>query len=336
MGSTGNTLASFLLTETTNADSVKITDLHVKDTVTATSTSTGFTNLCLYQSGNTSPLGCAGSASTNGTSSDYMYSFHFTTPVVIAQSGSITLALKGDVASFSSSGAVDNQAHTFKIDVSGDPSNDTAAELVTALGSTSNATATIATSTPNGNAQTILRTKLAVTGTASGVASGRAKSATDDLGTINFAADSAGALKLGSVTVTFSGSAPSGTSFFAATSTGNSGVATCSTCYIALYDSATAISYYAVASTTTSLSFDLNNYTLSQGGSKSFIIRLNSSQANVMNAASNGISQTLSASISAAGNVNWTDAVSGGIAGLSIPASTIPITINSVAYAAGT
>ncbi|MBI4085386.1 MAG: peptidoglycan-binding protein [Candidatus Liptonbacteria bacterium] len=333
MGSTGNNLAAFLVTETSNADDVKVTDLRLTDSVSATSTSTGFQNLCLYNGA--SQLGCAGSAGVNGTSTTYTYTFHFASPVTITKSNSVVLTLKGDVASFSSSGAIDNEAHTFKFDTSGDPSNDTAAELVTVLGQTSNATATVATSSPNGNAQTLLRTKLTLTGTANGVTTGRAKSATDDIGLLNFAADSAGALKLQSITVTFSGSGPSTTNFFNATSTGNSSVATCTTCYVTLYDSANGRSYYAVASTTTSLSFDLNNYTISAGSSKSFTLRINSSQTGVMGAAQNGVSQTLSATISAAGNVIWTDAVSGGVTGLNVPATTIPITVNSVSYAAG-
>lgn len=339
MGSTGNNLAAFLFAETSNADSVKVTDMNMIDTVSATSTSTGFSNLCLWgpvsQGASVTNLGCAGAATPGIGTNHYLYSFHFSNPVVIPQSGSAVLTLKGDVASYISSGAVDNEGHTFKIDISSSTNNNTATKLITALGVTSNATATIATSTPNGNAQTILRTKLTASATANGVTSGRSKTATDDIGMINFAADNAGALMVGSVTVTFSGSGPSLTQFFNATTTANSSVLTCATCYVNLYDSANGRSYYPVASTTTSLTYDLGNYSIGSGSAKSFTVRVNTAQTGVMGAATNGVSQTLTASINAAGDVKWVDALSGGVTGLSIPASTVPVTINSVSYAAG-
>jgi len=341
MGSTGNTLAAFLLTETSNADSVKITDMQVKDSVAATSTTkSSFQNLCFYQGATN--LGCGGSASVNGTSTDYLYSFHFASPVVIPQAGSVTLTLKGDVSSFASSGATDNATHQFKLSTSADPNNFTASQLITALGLTSNATATITTSTPNGNPMTVLRTKLSVTGTALGGTSHN-RTSVDDLGTINFAADAAGALKLNSITVTFSGSGPS-TSFWntAASSTmantvTNSTIGSCATCYVTLYDPASAISYFGVSSSSASglLGFDLNGFTVSAGSSKSFNLRLNSSQSGVFDIGKNGISQTLSATIGSATGTTWTDAVSGGNAIGSLPTSTIPAVINSVSYPAG-
>lgn len=337
MGSTGNTLAAYLFTETSNADSVKVTDIQVKDAVSATSTvKSAFQNLCFYQG--LTNLGCAGSATVNGTSSDYLYAFHFATPVTVAQAGSVTLTLKGDVSSFASSGATDNTTHQFKIGTSGDGANLTASQLITALGLTSNATATVTTSTPNGNVMTVLRTKLGVTGTGMGLGASRARAAVDDLGTINFAADAAGALKLNSITVTFSGSGPS-TSFWntAATTTPNSTLGSCATCYITLYDPATATSYYGVSSSSASglLGFDLGGYTVSGGTTKSFNIRMNSAQSGVFDIGKNGISQTLSATIGSATGTTWTDAVSGGSAIGSIPTSTVPAVINSVSYSAG-
>ncbi|MEK7546617.1 MAG: peptidoglycan-binding domain-containing protein [Patescibacteria group bacterium] len=345
MGSTGNSLAAFLFAETSNADSVKITNIRVIDSVNATSTSTGFQNLCFYKGATL--LGCAGTAGTNGSSTVYSYNFNFTDPVVISQSGSVVLSLKGDVASFVSSGAIDNEAHTFKIDTATDSNGvlNATSSLVTALGVTSNATATVATSSPNGNAQTILRTKLTVTGTASG-GSSHTRTAIDDIGTINFAADSAGALKLNSVTVTFSGSGPSTTNFYNTTSTadgtlansGGSPARQCANCYVTLYDAANGISYFPVASTSGSglLAFNLNDYTISGGSSKSFTVRINTAQSGVLQAAATGVSQTLSATISAATNIKWTDAISGGVSGLSIPITTIPVSVNSVSYPQGT
>src|SRR6185436_19874459 len=135
---------------------------------------------------------------------------------------------------------------------------------------------------------------------------------------------------------TFSGSGPSTGNFYNTTSTGYTG--TCSTCYVVLYDVSLGRSYFPVASSTANgtLGYDLNNYTVSAGTSKSFTVRLNSAQTGVLQTAANGISQSLSATISAGTHVTWTDAISGGSAISSIPTHLIPITVNSVSYAAGT
>ena len=134
--------------------------------------------------------------------------------------------------------------------------------------------------------------------------------------------------------MTFSGSGPSLTNFYNVSTSTNACLG--SDCYVSLYDSANGVSYFPVASTTTSLLFDLNNYTVSAGTSKSFTLRINTAQTGVLQTAATGVSQTLSASISAVGSVVWTDAVSGGTANLNVPATTIPITINSVSYPQGT
>jgi hypothetical protein len=189
---------------------------------------------------------------------------------------------------------------------------------------------------------TVLRTKLTVTGTALNGTS-HTRAAVDDIGTINFAADAAGSLKLNSVTVTFSGSAPS-TSFYntAASSTvadsvSNSTIGSCATCYVTLYDPTTAISYFGVSSSSADgrLGFDLNGYTVSANSTKSFTVRLNSAQSGVFEIGKQGISQTLSATIGSATGTTWIDAVSGGNTIGSIPTSTVPAVINSVSYPAG-
>jgi len=221
MGSTGNTLASWRFTETSNVENVKITDLKVFDLVNATASKAGFGNVSLYQG--STLVGTAGSAVTMASTSNpgpgFIYSFSFATPVVIPQANSITLTLKGDVSSYASSGATDNTTHAFKIGTSTETTNDATQETVVALGNSSNASSAV-TITANGvgtaaggNQMTLLRTKLTVTGTGLGVASGRSKTSVDDLATINFAADAAGAVQLNTVVLTFNGSAPS-SSFF--------------------------------------------------------------------------------------------------------------------------
>ena len=65
MGSNGNPLATFRFTETSNIENVKITDLKVFDSVTATtSVKAAFSNLTLWKG--STQLGTAGSAVDGG------------------------------------------------------------------------------------------------------------------------------------------------------------------------------------------------------------------------------------------------------------------------------
>jgi hypothetical protein len=252
------------------------------------------------------------------------------------------LTLKGDVSSYASSGATDNTTHTFKIATSSDTVNDTAQETVVALGNSSNATSAVVLSSPIGNAQTLLRTKLTVTGTGLGATSGRSKTAVDDLATVNFAADAAGAATVNTVTITFSGSAPSsttgGTGNFWATGGVSAPQTTCTgvdTCDVQLYDSASGLSYYAVANVTgTSMTFNLNGYTISAGTTKSFTVRVNSTAGTKVG--TSGVSETLSMTVAAVGDVRWADSLDSAVtSNLSLPAIAIPVNIQSVSYAAG-
>ncbi len=340
MGSTGNSLAAFRFTETSNVENVKITDLNIFDTVGSTSTvKSGFGNLSLYNG--TTLVGTAGSAvqSLNATSgvsngAGYLYSFHFATPVVVPQANSISLVLKGDVSSYSSSGATDNTTHVFKIATSTDANNNTQNLAVVALGNSSNAAATTTISSANGNAQTLLRTKLTVTGTPLGLASGRSKTSVDDLATVNFTADAAGAALLNTVTITFSGSAPqaTGTLFFGAGTTSS----------VQLYDPANGNSYFPVSGVSgTSLTFNLatvsgvlgSPYTVSAGTTKNFNLRIKSSSNTSL--AQNGVSQTLSATIAANTDVVWTDGLDTAVNTANLPTVVIPVQLQSVSYAAG-
>jgi hypothetical protein len=182
-----------------------------------------------------------------------------------------------------------------------------------------------------------LRTKLTLSATPLGLASLRSKSNPDDLASLNFAADAAGALQLNTVTLTFAGSAPSAASGFYFTGANSGSPTTCATCIVQIYDAANGTSYFANASTSASglLTFNLNGYTVSANTSKSFNLRINSTGGTP--AGTNGVSQTLSVTISSAANVGWTDALdNAATANLGVPASTIPVTINSVSYAQGT
>jgi hypothetical protein len=175
---------------------------------------------------------------------------------------------------------------------------------------------------------TVLRTKLTVTGGALGASTGRAKSAVDDLGTLTFAADSAGAAVINTVVVTFSGSAASAAAFLD---------------NVQLYDPSTGsnlgtsntTSTACNGSTTCTKTFRNIGYTVSAGSSKVFNIRLNSSAGTF--AAGSGISATLSATINAATDVSYTDGSdSAAVSNIGLPSALVPITVNSVSYAQGT
>ncbi|MDP2598369.1 MAG: peptidoglycan-binding domain-containing protein [Candidatus Liptonbacteria bacterium] len=324
MGSTGNSLAAFRITETTNVENVKVTDLTVTDVVasnvvtSSTYVKAAFSNLSLYNG--TTLLGTAGTAVSSGTTA-YNYTFHFGTPIVVPQANSVSLVLKGDAASYASSGANDNTAHSFRVN---------APSYVTALGQSSNATSTVSISSANGNTQTVLRSKLTVTASPLGSTPVRSKMTVDDLATLNFAADSAGGVQLNTVVITFSGSATnSSTEFYAS--------GTSSTIVLALYDVANGTTYYASSTviSTGKATFGLANYAISKGTSKNFTLRINTSAGTP--AGQSGISQTLSATVSANTDIGWLDSLdSNATTGLGVQSNVIPIQINSVSYAQGT
>ncbi|MBI4088274.1 hypothetical protein HY418_02750, partial [Candidatus Kaiserbacteria bacterium] len=224
MGSSGNSFGVFRFTETSNVEDVKITDLYVFQQVAATNTvKAAFGSLGVYSSAG-SLLASAGSATTYASTSNpgpgYYYKFSFASPVVVPRAGSISLTLKGDVASYSSSGATDNTTHVFKIATLGaDSALDANAEIVVALGATSNASSAVSSLPAAANAATVLRSRLSVSASPLGTTSGRARTAVDDLADVTFAADSAGGVQIGSVKITFSGSAPAAITFASGTIT---------------------------------------------------------------------------------------------------------------------
>ncbi len=150
MGSINNNLAVFRFSETSNIEDTQITDLVVTQQVPNTATKVSFTNLGLYNA--SSLVGTAFSSVINNAYPFpfYRWNFHFVNPVVVSHAGSISLVLKGDVASYASSGATDNTAHVFKIASTTD---------VTALGSTSNMRARVSLGLPVSYPVVVLRTK---------------------------------------------------------------------------------------------------------------------------------------------------------------------------------
>ena len=341
MGNTGVKLAAFRFTETTNIEDVKITDLIIFDQVVATTTKSAFSNLKLYNGSDlNTALATAGSANTAASTSNpgpgYYYQFNFASPVVVPQGQSVTLVLKGDVASYASSGASDNTTHIFKISSSTDSANDTIGETVVALGNTSNATSAVSKATgaaaPNGNQMTVLRSKLTASAAAIGSASGRSKSATDDFANLTFTADAAGTVAVNSVIVTFSGTAPSiGTFLDGVTLLDANGSNVTNTSGVAVTTSSacdgtnTCTKTWNLGSTTGGWTVNSSGYT--------FKLRIDSTKTL---AGASGVAQSLTATINANTDVRYTDGLdSAATSVISLPSNAVPLNLNSVSYAAG-
>jgi hypothetical protein len=157
-----------------------------------------------------------------------------------------------------------------------------------------------------------------------GVQSGRAKANPDALGTITFTPNTAGSVALNSMKITFSGSAQP----VLTTST--------SSPTVWLVDQANN-TFYPATTTSNTVTFNFGNassgYRLnSNSGSYVFTLKLNTASVN----GSSSVSQSLSANIANAVDVQYTDALDGTGVTVGLPASlTGNLTINSVSYAQG-
>jgi len=322
-------------------DEVKITDLNVFDVVTATSSvEPSFGNLKLYKSTDlVNAIGTAGSSNTSVATSTpgfgYYYKFSGVN-LTVPQNGSISVVLKGDVATYNSNAATDNSAHTFRIATSTDTDNDSmGAETVNAKGSTSNASSSVvlASGGAAANALTVLRTKLTASAAAIGVASSRSKIVSDDFATITFAADAADNAYLNTLTVTFSGTAPSISTFLAGvTLLDANGVNVTSTSGVTATTSA-ACSGADTCTKTWSFGTTTAGWQVSAASSYAFKLRVDSTKTL---AGANGVVQGLGASINANTDVRFTGGLSGTpTSSIALPANVAPINLNSVSYTSG-
>jgi hypothetical protein len=124
--STGNTLAVYRFTETSNVENVKVTQLNVVDlvgtTTVVTSHSAGgslyyalpaFSNVTLWNG--STELGTAASPVWNGTNG-YNYAFNsFTNTLIVPQGNSVSLTLKGDAGSYTNGSMTDASTQTFEV-----------------------------------------------------------------------------------------------------------------------------------------------------------------------------------------------------------------------------
>ncbi len=198
MGSTGNSLFTLRLTAD-NVEDIRVTDITLADTIGSGSAGiASFQNLSLYD-GTTMVAGPLGATMPGSATSSVTFSLA-SGGVVVPKNGTKNLELKGDVATFSSGGATSGSTHNWGL------LNSTSS--VTAYGKDSSASATVSGS-PTSNTSTVYRTKVTLSSSLLGSSSGRARTAVDDLATLNFAANSSYQAVLGTVTLKFSGIAVS-------------------------------------------------------------------------------------------------------------------------------
>lgn len=326
MGSTGNSLATFKFIDTANIEPVKITALTITDDVstssgTTTNTKASFTNLTMWQ-GNTQVGGPVNMADGTGiAAATYKSDFNFAPPLVVPQNGTLVLQMKGDLASYNSNGASDNRIHIFKVN---------AAAQVTAIGQSSNTSATATVSSATGNQLTVLRSKLTVTGAALGATTGRTRNSVDDVATLTFTADPAGDVNLNSITLKFQGLAVSN-----GTAINTVRLLSGGTDWNGLSSAGSSCTTGAGNSCTLSFNFSAStaSTTISAGTSKTVTLRLDSS--NFFNGANT--QDSLSILVNAAGDVNWGDVNVVNIpntttTGLALETKVVPLTIGTVSY----
>jgi len=111
--STGNTLAVFRFTETSNVENVKLTQLNVLDKVASQSVLAAFSNVSLWNG--STELGTAASPVWDSTNVGWDYDFNSLTNLVVPQGNSVSLTLKGDAGSVTSGSLTDNSTSTFEI-----------------------------------------------------------------------------------------------------------------------------------------------------------------------------------------------------------------------------
>ncbi|HEX4104196.1 MAG TPA: peptidoglycan-binding domain-containing protein [Candidatus Paceibacterota bacterium] len=318
MGSTGNTLAAYRLSETSNIEPVKVTDLTISQVTSATTSA--YQNVTLYNG--STVVGTSGSASSTGTG--FTYTFHFATPVIIPQANSLTLSLKGDIASYNSIGStgVDDTTSTFNL----------ATSSITALGASSNFPVTNVSGGATGNTMTVLRTTLTPSATALGNTTGRTKSAVDSLANITFTANSAGSAMLKNLTLNFTGSAVSSSAFAA-----DVNLLDQNNLDVVANDNATVTSTSCSSTGACTLIWTFNTtstpFVVSGGSSYVFTLRLNDT-ANGVGVATGNASVSLGVTIQNTTSTQYYDAgQASGASTVSLPTTLVPLNVNSITFA---
>lgn len=200
---TGDALAVFRVTQTSNTENIKITHLNIVEAVASTnSVKSNFVNVGVWNG--STLLGTAAAPVADAAGTGYLYSVNLTNPIVISTGGSVSLFIRGDAGSYANGSLTDGSNGTFEIVTTTDPTNNTPALAVTALGMTSNAAATVTLSNAHGNPMTVARTTLALSATP---VSNVGASGLQQLGSVTLTANSAGDAVPNNLKLTFTGSA---------------------------------------------------------------------------------------------------------------------------------
>ena len=308
LGATGVSLAQFRFQADNNED-VKIQDIILTASSTTTTSPATFKNLTLWDGSTQVGSG----TSLSGSLGVFTSSFHFATPLLVAKNITKVYLVKGDVATFTESSLSHNRVYAFKLQTS---STD-----VTAFGAASNQAVAVNFGTPLiAQQQTTLRTKLTASMAVLGQGSGRARTATDDIGTLTMNVDPAFGAEFEQVTVKLSGAAINFTTTTIIT--------------INLVDNdngtvvATATSSVAASTPTATIVLNPTDYLITNPpGSKTYKVRVDSS--NFANAVS--ASDSLSVQIVAAGDLVWASQGNTATEDLTLQTKDVPITF-TVSY----
>lgn len=297
---TGNTLAVFRFTETSNIEAVKVTQMNVIEQVS--SSSSNFSNLQLYNG--SSLLGTASAPVASGTGV-WIYAFNnFTNPLVIPQGSSVSLNLKGDTGSYTGGSIADNSTSTFSISTS----------TIVARGNTSNKIANVSGSA-SGNPMTVLRGVETVVGTP---LTGMPPASFQEIGGLTITSNAAGDTLPKTLILTFNSTA------YNASTTGFLST-------VVLHDvNGNAIAASASSTSPVTVTFSPVNYVVTAGSSYTFTIWGDLSQiASIPNA-----SQSLTAQIKANTDYTYLDGSTNG-SQINLPTVVVPITVVSLSSPVG-
>ena len=319
LGSTGVTLAQYRFTADNNED-IRVDTLRISASTSASAPAT-FSNLQFYDGAK--QIGPTGTSLVASSTTFYTSDFSFGNSMIVPKNTTKTFTLKGDVTSFTNSTSSHNKLYQFQIN-----SASTTPGLlgdIKAYGVDSNAqvnaTTSSSTQTLSSNIQTTLRTKLTPAMATLGATSNRTRQANDEIGTITVTADANYGVELKTLQLKFSGAALS-----SPVPSGWSGVA------LQLIDSDTAglimASTSLTSATTTGIILTLQNpYLVTQGTSKVFKLRVDSS--NFTNAAT--VSDSLSWQLGSTSALTWASQGNSSSETLNLEERIIPIT-STISY----
>jgi hypothetical protein len=320
-GSTGNTLAVFRFSETSNVENVKVTQLNVVDKVSSTTAvKAAFSRVSLWNG--STLLGTAASPVADASGTGYIYVFNsFNTPLIVPQGSSVSLSLKGDAGSYTNGSLSDNTTSTFAIATTTDSTNNTAALAVVARGATSNKTAVTTLSSASGNAQTALRTTVAVSATP---VTGAPVTGFSQIGAITFSANNAGDAVLNNLMLTFNNESSSFLNSVVLRDPSSNDIVT-----VDGYAASTTMA----GSGTISWAFATSSKPIVITAGSSYTLTLWGDVSQILAITNQGLS--LTASIKNVGDFGYLDGTNGTPSLINLTTSQVPITVSSLSSGVG-